>query len=187
MLTRLIRTGLSVTILCAIVLSACMPAPSSPTATSNTPPSDEVPTAVIQRTPERGEELPTDGSIELIFDRAMAQESVEAAFRLNPTVAGSFEWPNARTIRFVPKQELKRDTSFEVTVDASAMTADGGSLTTDYGFQFRTVGYLQVTQVIPAPNTEDVESASTITVIFNRPVVPLHAIAILIQPIFHSL
>ncbi|MCJ7739658.1 MAG: Ig-like domain-containing protein, partial [Anaerolineae bacterium] len=180
MLTRLVRTGLAVAIICAVVLSACVPTSSSPTsapAPTSAPPSDAIPTAIIQRTPERGEEMATDGTIELVFDRAMERRSVEAAFRLRPAVGGSFEWPDERTVRFVPKQELKRDTSFKVTLDASAMSVDGSSLAADYGFRFETVGYLEVAQVVPAPDTADVEAASTITAVFNRPVVPLQAIS----------
>ena len=42
------------------------PAPYTP------PPPGTVSPVVIQRTPERGEELPPDGVIQLVFDRAIA-------------------------------------------------------------------------------------------------------------------
>ncbi|MCK4355717.1 hypothetical protein KAW44_01400, partial [Candidatus Bipolaricaulota bacterium] len=39
---------------------------------------------VVQRSPERGEELAIDGVLKLIFDRPMDRASVEAAFSISP-------------------------------------------------------------------------------------------------------
>ncbi|MBU0704944.1 MAG: Ig-like domain-containing protein, partial [Chloroflexi bacterium] len=66
---------------------------------------------------------------------------------------------------------------YYVTLGTEAQAADGNPLDGAYRFRFRTVGYLEVAQVIPAPDAEDVEAASTVTVIFNRPVVPLTAVS----------
>jgi len=107
----------------------------------------------------------------------MDRASVEAAFRLSPEVRGGFEWADERTLRFKPARHLKRDTEYQVTVGPEAKATDGNPLDGAYRFRFRTVGYLEVAQVIPAPDTEDVETESTITVIFNRPVVPLTAVS----------
>jgi len=132
---------------------------------------------VVQRTPERGEELSPDGVIELVFDRPMDRESVASALVVEPGVSGAVEWVDDRTVRFKPAQELERDTDYYVTIDAKAQAADGDSLDGAYRFRFRTVGYLEIAQVIPAPGTEEVETSTTITVIFNRPVVPLTVVS----------
>ncbi|MGD8997223.1 MAG: Ig-like domain-containing protein, partial [Anaerolineae bacterium] len=149
----------------------------SPTALYTPPPSRDAAPVVIQRTPEAGAELPPDGTIELIFDRAMDRSSVEAAFQVSPEVSGSVEWANDRTLRFDPARDLKRDTQYRVTVGSGAKAVDGAPVADDFRFNFRTVGYLEVSQVIPAPEAQDVEAESTITVIFNRPVVPLTAVS----------
>jgi uncharacterized protein YfaS (alpha-2-macroglobulin family) len=128
---------------------------------------------IVQRTPERGEESPLDSTIELVFDRAMDQAAVEGAFNISPKVEGRFQWPDERTLRFQPAQALARATWYEVYLGAAAKDADGVPLAEAYYFRFTTVGYLEVTQVIPAADSQDVEADSAITVMFNRPVVPL--------------
>ena len=137
---------------------------------------------VIQRTPERGEELSVDGTIELVFDRAMDHAAVEKAFSLlrypeAETVSGWFDWPDERTARFQPARSLSRDTEYRVALTSEAAGVDGHTLIEAFTFRFRTVGYLEVSQVIPAPGTQDIEADGTITVMFNRPVVPLVAIS----------
>ncbi|UCC87582.1 MAG: Ig-like domain-containing protein [Anaerolineales bacterium] len=54
-----------------------------------------------------------------------------------------------------------------------AHAADGAPLAEPYVFRFFTPSYLEVGQVIPTPGTQDVEPSTRITVMFNRPVVPL--------------
>ncbi len=162
-----------------LLLGCRLTAPSTPIPTAppyTPPPPGNVAPIVIQRTPERGEELPPDGAIEIVFDRAMDKGSVEAAFQVSPQVEGNIEWADARTVRFKPARHLERNTEYLVTVGATAKAADGNVLDGAYRFRFRTVGYLEVAQVIPAPDSEDVEATTTVTVIFNRPVVPLTAI-----------
>ena len=174
--TSLYRTVAIATVF-SLLLGACgsKPTPTPPPYTP--PPPGTVPPIVVQRMPERGEELRPDGAIELIFDRPMDQPSVEAALQLSPEVKGSFEWADERTVRFKPARDLKRDTEYQVTLVADAQAADGDLLDGAYRFRFRTVGFLEVAQVIPEHETEDVEAESTITLMFNRPVVPLTAVS----------
>jgi hypothetical protein len=54
---------------------------------------------------------------------------------------------------------------------------DGAPLAEPFTFRFNTPGYLEVTQVVPAADTADVTANATITVMFNRPVVPLTNLA----------
>jgi hypothetical protein len=63
----------------------------------------------------------------LDFDRPVDRESVEAAFRITPTVAGAFEWQD-RSVRFVPADGLQVDTTYRVELDTSALAADGSPL-----------------------------------------------------------
>jgi len=163
----------------AFMLTACraqpqpMPTPPPPTATPLPP----LPPVLVERSPARGEELPPDGTLQLVFDQPMNRASVEAAFEVSPPVEGTFSWPDDRTVQFKPKQPLDRDKVYVATIKADAKSAAGLSLTAPLRFKFATVGFLEVAQVIPAPNTREVETDATITVIFNRPVVPLTGIA----------
>ncbi len=132
---------------------------------------------VVDRAPGRGEELHLDGVLELVFDRAMDRSSVQEALSLVPAVAGTFSWPDERTIRFAPASGWPRDTAFLVTLGTLAADTEGVHLSGIYSYAFRTVGYLVVTQIIPAPGTENVAADASITVLFNRPVVPLLAVS----------
>ena len=128
---------------------------------------------VVQRTPARGEELQPGGSIELVFDRPMDQPAAAAAFSLTPAVPGQVQWADARTLRFTPSQPLPRAQLFDVALGQAARAADGAPLSSPYQFRFATAGFLEVGQVIPADGAQEVQPATTITVLFNRPVVPL--------------
>jgi uncharacterized protein YfaS (alpha-2-macroglobulin family) len=172
---------MTIVALLSLLLASCKcaeeptPLPTMPPYTP--PPEGNVAPIVIQRTPERGEELPPDGAIQLVFDRPMDKGSVESALLVGPDVTGSVQWVDDRTVSFTPDRALERDNEYHVTIGPEAKAADGNQLDGAYRFRFRTVGYLEVAQVIPAPGTEDVEANSTITVIFNRPIVPLVAVS----------
>ena len=74
---------------------------------------------------------------------------------------------------FTPAEKLARAGVYDVVLDQRAKDAKGAPLNQAYQFRFATAGYLEVAQVIPAQGTIDAEAAAKITVIFNRPVVPL--------------
>ncbi len=132
---------------------------------------------VVDRTPLRGATLQPEGVVEIIFDRLMDAKAVQAAFTLQPAggeaIAGEATWPDNRTMRFQPGQSLALNTAYDVVLTQDATDADGTPLAEPFVFRFFTTGFLEVAQVIPAHGTTDVETDGTITVIFNRPVVPL--------------
>jgi hypothetical protein len=138
---------------------------------------------IIERRPARGEEAAVDGAIEISFDQPMDRDSVEAALNVSAggdvplTIAGSIEWPDEATLRFIPVEPLERAAQYAVTVGTEATSKRGLALQREVAFSFATVGFLAVSQVIPAPDTADVASDASITVMFNRPVVPLVAVS----------
>lgn len=141
-------------------------------------PSEMLSPIVVYRTPQRGESLKVDGAIEIAFDKAMDQKAVAKAFQVQiagevKEVAGDIIWKNSRTLLFQPEQSLARDSVYDVVLTQDAVSTGGESLREPFTFRFNTVGYLDVAQVMPASATEDVETDAVITVIFNRPVVPL--------------
>jgi len=131
----------------------------------------------VQVVPERGEEQPLDAPLQLVFDQPMDQESVEAAFTIEPAIAGEFEWPSDRTMRFKPLREgFKRATKYTVTVEDDARSAEDLPLDVPVEFRFATVGYLEIAAVQPANGTAEVATDVVVTLLFNRPVVPLSAV-----------
>ncbi|MBE0635270.1 Ig-like domain-containing protein, partial [Candidatus Bipolaricaulota bacterium] len=133
--------------------------------------------SVIQRSPARGEELLLDGFLEIVFAGAMDRLSVEAAWSIDPHIAGSFDWPAEQTLRFLPSTDWTRDTLYTVSISQEAISLLHEPLASDYEFQFRTVGFLEISQMLPADGSEGIAVDSDIFVMFNRPVVPLLALA----------
>jgi uncharacterized protein YfaS (alpha-2-macroglobulin family) len=153
-----------------------IPPPPTPLPEYQPPPEGTIPPYVIQRSPERGEELALDQPIELVFDRPMDRSTVEEALVVSvdggDALEGDFEWASDRALYFKPRG-LARDTRYHVYLGQAAKSQDGAPLDGAYRFKFSTAGFLEVTQVIPADGSTDVESDGIITVMFNRPVVPL--------------
>jgi hypothetical protein len=107
----------------------------------------------------------------------MEADTVENAFSIEPAVVGTFSWPDPATLVFTPRTDWERATRYQVKLGGSAKSSQGLSLREEVNFTFATVGYLEVTQVIPEPDTVDVEADATVTVMFNRPVVPLQLVS----------
>ncbi len=175
-----------------LLLGACgsstpevMPTAGEPTATlppTETPPPTVTPIPLpapqlLFRSPAPGEEQPLDAPIELTFDQPMDRKSVEAAFTISPTIEGELTWLDDRTLSFDPRVELERGATYRVTVDATAENAEGKPLEEPASLGFDTVGFLEVSQVMPAPDSDELDPQTVVTVVFNRPVVPLTAIS----------
>ncbi|RPI99346.1 MAG: hypothetical protein EHM39_06690, partial [Chloroflexi bacterium] len=134
---------------------------------------DALPPQVVDTIPLAGEELPLDGPVTFYFDQDMDAASVEAAFSVSPAVAGDLSWPTASTLVFTPTADYERAAEYSFTLADTAESAAGVPLVDAYTLNLRTVGYLEVSEVLPAPDSEAVDTDAIITVIFNRPVVPL--------------
>lgn len=186
--------ALSILILLAMVLSACAqatPVPTvqqaptatptkAPTATPAPPtatPMPLPPARLLERSPAPGEELPVNAPIEVTFDQPMDQASVEAAFAITPTVQGKFNWPDERTMAFTPTTGLERGTRYQVTIAATARNAEGLAMEEPIAFDLSTTGLLEVSQVQPTPDANELDPDTLVTVVFNRPVVPLASIS----------
>ena len=163
-------------LLISFILSSCVKATPTPEPLPVVPVQSDAPRLVGQ-SPAEGERLLLDASIDLIFDRDMDSSATGTAFALTDSngdsVAGTISWPDARTLRFTPDVQLAPASIYFASLSASATSADGVALAEEIRLEFRTVESLAVGQVFPAPDTDEVDLESTITVIFNRPVVPL--------------
>ena len=173
------RTFVTLAVLAALLAasaSSCCPllAPGAAPTAEALPTTNPV---LVQRSPARGEETPLDMPLTLVFDQPMDATSVEDAFSIQPTVAGALSWPDATTMVFTPRTEWGRAARYRVHLTTEAESAQGLSLREELDFAFATVGYLEVTQVIPEPDTAEVDPTATVTVMFNRPVVPLQLVS----------
>ncbi len=136
------------------------------------------PPQVLYSSPAPGENVLLNGAITIRFDQPMNQRSVENAFIITPAeggqrVNGSFSWPRPDTVVFTPQTDYQRRQLYRVAIDETAASLNGFTLDVPIELLLQTVGALEVSQIIPSDGSADVQTDGAITVLFNRPVVPL--------------
>lgn len=131
------------------------------------------PPSVVASAPAPGEELALDGTITVRFDQPMNQASVDSAFSIEPVVTGEIQWPQPETAVFVPAEPLEPGQTYNVRVADSAGALNGQTLQEPLSLSVQTVGPINVTQVIPDDGARNAQTDAVITVVFDRPVVPL--------------
>ncbi|HIQ05385.1 MAG TPA: hypothetical protein EYH31_06770 [Anaerolineae bacterium] len=158
------------------LLSACAPAPTPiPTVAVKEVSSPPLPPVVVTTQPARGAEHPPDAPIVIRFDQPMDERSTLKAFHIEPEVAGTLKL-EGNALVFQPKKPLERGRAYRITLTETARSADGVPLNTPLQLRFAATGYLEVVATQPADGTTDVPVDQLITVVFNRPVVPLATI-----------
>jgi alpha-2-macroglobulin len=155
-----------------------------PTVPPVTVPSEaDWPPQLVAYSPAFQEETALDGTITLRFDQPMAQESVQAAFKVSTAadttttnnIPGNFTWPRPDTMVFTPANNWERGQVYYVNLDSSAQSVNAIPMAEPVALTVQTVGFLEVSQLTPAEGAQDIATDSVITVAFNRPVVPLVA------------
>jgi hypothetical protein len=134
---------------------------------------DQLPPHVIDVWPYPGEEVPATEPVVITFDQPMDRASVESSWQMDPAATGQFTWQDDQTVSFLPDGGWQRATRYEIALGTGALATNGLALEDAYNFYVQTVGILDVSAAIPAPDAEGVAADATITVSFNRPVVPL--------------
>ena len=136
-----------------------------------------LPPQVLDTQPAPSEEAALNTPVEVTFDQAMDPASVQAAFQMEAPdgsrASGQFTWPSPSQLRFTPGQPLLTASSYTVTIGDQAAAQSGAKLGQAYTTRVNTITPLQVSQVFPADTASDVDVASRITVMFNKPVVAL--------------
>ena len=149
---------------------------------------------IVFSNPTSGEQVVLDGAITIRFDQAMDQASVEEAFSIvgdvpAGSITGDFMWTRPDELTFTPAGQLDQQQDYVVEIDDSARSVNGKALREPLSLRFQTTGSLAVSQVIPADKTQNVSVDASITILFNRPVVPLVSTgqqANLVQPVTFS-
>jgi len=127
---------------------------------------------VVSFTSPAGAEILPNTPTTISFDRWMDHASVERAFKVEPPIAGSFEW-EGNTLRFVPKDGWERGVAYKVTIGTEAQSFFRQPLRSPVSFNFVAAGPFAVKSVQPAPGATEVGTDSSVLVQFNHPVVPL--------------
>ncbi len=127
---------------------------------------------VVRQTPLPSEELAVDSPLVVEFNQPMDPKSLEGQVRIEPAVAGQWVVENRRLV-FQPAARLQPATTYRVVVGKGVKSSAGLALADEVVLRFQTVGNLRVSQTQPADGAAEVERDIAITVVFNRPVVPL--------------
>lgn len=132
---------------------------------------------VLDTRPTFTEELPLQSPVLFIFDRPMDTNHPDNTFQIQPNLGGEWTWDeDGRVLTYTPPTDgYTRNTSYQF--DVFAIDVDGLAMSEPFQLTLKTVGFLEVVDVIPAPETNEIEVDSDVTIIFNRPVVPLSSIA----------
>jgi hypothetical protein len=112
------------------------------------------PPVILSATPKGDNNHPAD-TIKLRFDRLMDPTSTEAAFQIEPSTAGSFSWEETMLI-FTPEDGyLAENSSYTVTIAATAFSADGEPvLNGAYTWEFTTKALQDVANFGYGPNAQ---------------------------------
>ncbi len=132
------------------------------------------PLRVVASSPAMGQELGSLVPITLSFNQPVNCDTANAAFSITPDVAGSVSCDEAQsTVTFTPSADYARATPYTVMVSTGLRAKSGGALLEAYTLELNGQGYLEVTDVLPRDASSEIATNAAITVIFNRPVVPL--------------
>lgn len=149
-----------------------------------------LPPGIMMVNPAGGQEIGAQGVIEIQFTQPMDANATAAAFNLldpqGQAISGEITWPAADTLKFKPDQPLIPGSAYRISLGQSAKSSENVPLDDAVRYDIQVADDLIVSQVFPAEGTTDVESNGVITVIFNRPVVPLMSLEDqtgLIQPV----
>ena len=168
-------------------INACGPSPAitpktNPTATPAATLSVQIAPApngpqVVGQEPLAGQRLDLSPDIKIVFDQNMDQAKTADSFSLlgpdEKPVPGKGTWLDARTFSFKPDSKLKPSSVYKALFSTEATATDGTSPQEPIELDYQSVDALAVGQTFPTTDAEEVDPATTITVIFNRPVVPV--------------
>lgn len=124
---------------------------------------------VIDVWPMPGTEMLDLDPLSITFDQPMDKRSTESAVQFDPPLKGVFNWLDAQTLAFTPRDGWPREVSYKVTVTAAAQSASGAKPDSPYTFEVQTLGMLAIGQVVPARAATEVALNTPIIISFSRP------------------
>ena len=127
---------------------------------------------IVSIDPFPGQPLALDGDVTFHFNRRIDCGTSRAAFRVEPFIDGSLGC-DGYSLTFSPAGAYPRGTAYVFELAASVAALDGASMPAPYRAAYTSVGFLQVSEILPPAQAQDVPTDSDVTIVFDRPVVPL--------------
>ena len=129
-------------------------------------------TGSILATVVNGQDADVSTGFELRFDRAVDVAAAEAAFTIEPTVAGTFQpadgTPTADSIVFTPMSALTAGATYRVSLARSIADADGAATSPPVALSVRTALGPKVVRFRPRNGTTDVAVGARLSVRFTQ-------------------
>lgn len=131
-----------------------------------------IPPTITATFPDSGStDAPLATRIEFIFSRNVIRQTAELGFAISPKVPGTFEWESGQKLVFVPKIPLSRSTKYTAGFRTPVLGANLMPVIFKTTIEFETLGDPAV--VLSSPTTEALEDLAPVTVVFDRPMIPL--------------
>ena len=146
----------------------------SPSLTPSVTP-QPLPPAVVNVEPPLGSVLALDERVIFYFNQPMDKPSVEAAYERNSSFSAKMSWIDDATLAIEPQLPYTPASEISIGFDTTVQAANGFSLRSPVQFVYKAAGYLQVTNMLPEPDSLDIDPDSAVVANFNQPVVPLGA------------
>jgi len=182
MKTRFILT-LNCLLLISLIITSCGGAPNLPNfispATPTVPPTppsitgQAAPPALIETDPPLNTVIGHQSPITFYFNQGMNKASAESA--LSGLPVGTFTWNDEASLVFTPTQSYIPNTKLDIEIGNTIQSASGFGIAEPIQASFIVADYLRSTNLLPKPNSTDVDVNAAIAVSFNQPVVPLGA------------
>ena len=122
--------------------------------------------------PSSNAPLALNDTVVFYFNRRIDCASAEAALSWMPSIPGELTC-DEYTLSFTPAGEYERDTAYTFALTPPLHALDGARLDDPFRVTYKTAGFLTVTETFPSAEGGPVPADSAITVVFDRPVVPL--------------
>jgi len=110
--------------------------------------------------------------LEIVFSEEMVQSTLTAGNIVitgSESVAGSFVYDSAKKkVVFTPDKILQSDVTHSVSITTNVKDVNGGGLSKDYKFSFKTMNAPIVTSISPVDASVNIERDSSITVVFSK-------------------
>jgi alpha-2-macroglobulin len=167
-----------ISIVILLILSAC--GKTGGTTVSGTPLPDPaslppMPPAIPETQPAAGSQIPLQSPITFYFNQPMDKNSVEAAWTIQPALAGTWTWAGDSAIVFTPAAALPASADLTFTLAVTAASKNGQVLPEPITLTFRTADTLSVVQTLPEDRSKAVTASAAVVAAFNQPVVALGA------------
>jgi alpha-2-macroglobulin len=126
-----------------------------------------------EATPEAGTDIQSGDSIVLTFTRAVDCTSAFSAITIEPAVVPLGVDCDDATVTLNLEGELDATQDYVVSIGAGLRAANGDELGREVTLTYPASYALRVVEALPRPDTVGVGGLTPVTVVFDRPVIPL--------------